>query len=60
MKSSKELHALKAEVAALAGKLSELTEDELAQVTGGLFPILLSGAGSNPPQSVFTDEPREP
>ena len=35
MKSKEELNALKEEIAALGKKLSELTEDELAQVSGG-------------------------
>lgn len=36
MKTKEELNALKAEVEALDKKLSALTEDELAQVAGGL------------------------
>ena len=35
MKSKEELNALKEEVEALNEKLHELTEEELAQVTGG-------------------------
>ena len=35
MKTQEELSALKKEVETLRGKLSELTEDELAAVTGG-------------------------
>ena len=35
MKTKEELNALKAEVEALNKKLAELSEDELAQVTGG-------------------------
>ena len=35
MKSKEELNALKTEVEAMNKKLAELTEDELAQVTGG-------------------------
>ena len=35
MKSKEELNALKEEVEALNKKLHELTEDELAQVSGG-------------------------
>ena len=35
MKTKEELNALKAEVEAVSKKLSELTEEELAQVTGG-------------------------
>ena len=35
MKTKEELNALKEEVEALSKKLHELTEEELAQVTGG-------------------------
>ena len=35
MKTKEELNALKEEVEALNKKLAELTEDELAQVSGG-------------------------
>ena len=35
MKSKEELSALKEEVKTLSKKLAELTEEELAQVTGG-------------------------
>ena len=35
MKTKEELNALKEEVETLNKKLNELTEDELAQVTGG-------------------------
>ena len=35
MKSKEELNALKEEVEALNKKLAELTEEELAQVSGG-------------------------
>ena len=37
MKTKEELNALKEEAEALNKKLSELTEDELAQVTGGRY-----------------------
>ena len=36
MKSKEELNALKEEVETLNKKLAELTEDELAQVSGGV------------------------
>lgn len=36
MKSKEELNALKEEYTSLSEKLRELSEDELAQVTGGL------------------------
>ena len=38
MKSKEELDALKEELEALSRKLAELTEEELAQVSGGLIP----------------------
>ena len=41
MKTKEELNALKKEVEALNGKLRELTEDELAQVTGGMKQKLI-------------------
>ena len=37
MKSKEELNALKEEVEAVNEKLQELTEEELAQVTGGAY-----------------------
>ena len=40
MKTKEELNALKEEVEALNKKLAELTEEELAQVFGGLVPAL--------------------
>lgn len=39
-KTQKELEELKAEVEALNKKLEELSEEELAQVSGGIFPGL--------------------
>ena len=38
MKTKEELNALKEEVKALNAKLSALTEEELAQVSGGIYP----------------------
>ena len=38
MKSKEELNALKEEVETVNKKLAELSEDELAQVTGGYIP----------------------
>ena len=38
MKTKEELKALKEEVEALNKKLHELTEEELAQVSGGVLP----------------------
>ena len=40
MKTKEELNALKEEVETLNKKLHELTEEELAQVFGGLVPDL--------------------
>ena len=40
MKSKEELNALKEEVETLNKKLHELTEEELAQVSGGVIPII--------------------
>ena len=37
MKTLKELNALKEEVETLNKKLAELTDEELAQVSGGIF-----------------------
>ena len=37
MKSKEELNALKEEVETLNKKLAELTEEELAQVSGGVY-----------------------
>ena len=38
MKTTEELNALKEEIIRLNKKLAELSEDELAQVTGGILP----------------------
>ena len=37
MKTKEELNALKEEVEEVSKKLNELTDEELAQVTGGVF-----------------------
>ena len=47
MKTKEELNALKKEVETLNKKLAELTEEELAQVTGGI--IIPAPAAENPP-----------
>ena len=39
MRTKEELNALKEEVVTLNEKLHELTEEELAQVTGGVDPV---------------------
>ena len=38
MKTKEELNALKEEVETVSRKLHELTEEELAQVSGGVLP----------------------
>ena len=40
MKSKEELNALKEEVETVSRKLHELTEEELAQVSGGVGPVV--------------------
>ena len=42
MKTQEELNALKEEYENLNKKFSELNEDELKQVTGGLFPVIFA------------------
>ena len=39
MKTKEELNALKEEVETLNKKLHELTDEELAQVSGGVLPV---------------------
>ena len=48
MKTKEELNALKEEVETLKKKLAELSEEELAQVSGGLAPgsYIRHGLGS--------------
>ena len=41
MKTKAELNALKAEAEALSNKLSELSEEELTEVTGGASSVLI-------------------
>ena len=43
MKTKEELNALKEEVEALNKKLAELTQEELAQVFGGVVPAIPAG-----------------
>ena len=45
MKTKEELTALKEEVETLNQKLAELTEEELAQVSGGVEPPGVGGNG---------------
>ena len=49
MKTQEELSALKAEVEALNRKLAALSEDELAQVSGGFIPIPYFGSDLREP-----------
>ena len=52
MKTKEELNALKEEVETLNKKLHELTDEELAQVSGGVLPdtakrvVVLPGGGA--------------
>ena len=56
MKSKEELNELKEEVETLNKKLSELTEDELAQVSGGVF-LARYGAGIDGLRRLHADPP---
>ena len=47
MKTKEELNALKEEVATVSRKLHELTEEELAQVSGGYMKVQVDP--SSPP-----------
>ncbi len=49
MKTKEELEGLKKELSVLDKKLSELSEDELKEVTGGIFMIRNFGAFLRPP-----------
>ena len=55
MKTQEELNAIKEEIETLNKKLAELTEEELAQVTGGMTaPFGAStGKGTNPYSTYF-------
>ena len=57
MKTKEELNALKEEVETLNQKLAELTEEELAQVSGGVEPppALAAMASSLSPSSANTN-----
>lgn len=54
MKTKEELKAIREEVETVSGKLAELTDDELGEVTGGLrlkerfIPILLATTKGTP------------
>ena len=47
MKTKEELNELKEEVETVGRKLAELTEEELAQVSGGLIKLCDSGDCEN-------------
>ena len=50
MKTKEELNVIKEEIETLNNKLRELTEEELAQVTGGNDPHFLVPPDSPPPE----------
>ena len=47
-KTQEELNALKEELEALNKKLAELSEEELAQVSGGFIPAIPIGQAETP------------
>ena len=53
MKTKEELNALKEEVETLNQKLAELTEEELAQVSGGDAPSILTKLDLEPNASEY-------
>lgn len=57
MKTPEELKALKEEVEALNRKLSELSEDELQMVSGGISAVMPFIVGTRTPElsPLFTD-----
>ena len=57
MKTPEELTALKEEVEALNRKLSELSEDELQMVSGGISAVMPFIVGTRTPElsPLFTD-----
>ena len=48
MKTKEELNALKEEVETVSRKLHELTDEELAQVSGGVLPAIHREPGREP------------
>lgn len=54
MKTKEEINALKKEVEELKGKLSELTEQELAEVTGGHGTLIPEDLAFDAPDGTFT------
>lgn len=51
MKTKEELNALKEEYESLNEKLAELSEDEMASVTGGVLPIIFASSPCEPKSS---------
>ena len=60
MKTKEELNALKEEVETVSRKLHELTEEELAQVSGGTEPGSGSGGGGYCPSPAGPSTPTTP
>ena len=58
MKTKEELNALKEEVETLNKKLAELTDEELAQVSGGLVPVNYKPGLERPGAERGTPEPK--
>ena len=56
MKAKEKLNALKAEIETLNKKLAELTDEELAQVSGGLIPPLPPSANHDHGQLTEKDK----
>ena len=55
MKTKEELNALKEEAETLNKKLCELTDEELAQVSGGLAPDVILEHDIEPPVNAIHD-----
>ena len=55
MKTQEELNALKEEVETVSRKLHELTEEELAQVSGGSRPIIHNPVICGPAPSTLVE-----
>ena len=53
MKTKEELNALKEEVETLNKKLAELTDEELAQVSGGVLPDYIKRGVEDPKGHTF-------
>ena len=56
MKTKEELNAIKEEVETLSKKLAELSEEELARITGGMIPPL--PRADNPFHGIFDGSPK--